>query len=231
MKAYELMHKRAECLSATTPITAIARKMKEDGIGAVVIIENGQLVGMVTDRDLICRAIAGGRDLSKVTARDVMTKGLVCCHETDEAEEARRLMKSRHVHRLAVLDQNKGMVGMLRLEDVSDAAKEDQVGINSGFNDRLYESLATLNTEWIEFINRRLAEDFAVPQQLAECKTIQDTWAVYGAFWQKASQHYLQAIQRLTNVGLGIVAGESTGGCRGQGSRPLEDFAGAPATD
>ena len=100
---------------------------------------------------------------------------------------------------------------MLRLEDLSDAIKGDQAPqIISGFNDRLYESLATLNTEWIGFINRRLAEDFAVPQRLADCKTMQDIWAVHGAFFRKASEHYLEAFQRLTKAGSDIVAAEST---------------------
>ena len=224
MKARELMQKRAECISATTPITSIAKKMQEDDIGAIAITENGQLVGMVTDRDVACRAIASGKDLSKVTARDVMTEGIVCCPDTEEADEAGRLMESKHIHRLAVLDENKKMVGMLRLEDVAVAAKGNgaflmPIGFNtlpgmkhqdfrsiSGPNGGLHESMVALNTEWIRLMNQRLTEDFAMPQQLAKCKTLQDAWSVYGAFCQKAAAQYLEAFQRLAKVGQDIVA-------------------------
>lgn len=220
MKAHELMHKRTQCLSATTPVTAIARKMQEDGIGAVVVVENGQLVGMVTDRDVTCRAIAGGRDLTGVIARDVMTEGLVCCQEAELAEEALRLMESKHVHRLAVVDENRNMVGMLRLEDVSAATKGNGaipamnhggLGAITALNGRLHDSVVTLNTEWIGFMNQRLKEHVAMTQRLAQCKTIEDAWSVYGTFWQKAGEQYLKALQRLATIGSCLVVVEPPG--------------------
>ena len=53
-------------------------------------------------------------------------------------------------------------------------------------NGKVYENLATLNKSWVAFVNRRLKEDFAMPKQLAACKTVQDMYSVYADFFQTA---------------------------------------------
>jgi len=74
MKEKIALHKGAVCISPDMPVTEIARAMAEQDIGAIPVGENGSLIGMVTDRDIVCRAIAKGGDFSSMTARDVMTK-------------------------------------------------------------------------------------------------------------------------------------------------------------
>ena len=126
MKVKEMMHKGIEWVSPETPVTTLAKKMLNQDIGAIPIGENDRLVGMVTDRDITLRAVAkaDGKDLSKLTARDVMTKGVIWCRDGDNAADAARLMETKNVRRLPVIDEHKRMVGMLSLGDISHAASQ-----------------------------------------------------------------------------------------------------------
>jgi len=124
MKAKEAMHKGVEWVSPDTPVTALAKKMLEQDIGAIPIGENDRLIGIVTDRDITLRAVANGKDISGLTARDVMTKGIVWCRDIDEVNQAVNIMQTKQVRRLPVIDQNKRMVGILSMGDISHAASK-----------------------------------------------------------------------------------------------------------
>jgi CBS domain-containing protein len=128
MKVKDAMHKGVEWVSPDTPIAKIARIMCDADIGSVPIGENDRLVGMVTDRDITCRAVAESKDPSKTTARDVMTKGISYCRDSDDLDDALDMMQDKKLRRLPVIDAKKRMVGMLALGDVSHAAKPKAVG-------------------------------------------------------------------------------------------------------
>jgi CBS domain-containing protein len=128
MKVKQAMHKGIQSREPTTPVEQLAKLMKTDDIGAVPITENGKFVGMVTDRDIAVRAVAGGRDVSKLTARDVMSSGPNCCSEDDEIDEAVRLMEEKKIRRLPVTNAQKQLVGMLSLGDVSQAVGQSISG-------------------------------------------------------------------------------------------------------
>ena len=125
MKVKRAMHKGAMWISPETPLLEIAKTMQEHDIGALPVGENDRLIGMVTDRDIVCRGIAGGGDLSKLKARDVMTKGITYCREEHELQEALDLMEKHKIRRLPVINADKRMVGILSLGDVSHAAAHD----------------------------------------------------------------------------------------------------------
>ena len=76
MKVKNSMHKGAHWVSPDTPVTTLARMMREQDIGAIPVGENDKLIGMVTDRDIALRAAGDGKDISRITARSVMTKGI-----------------------------------------------------------------------------------------------------------------------------------------------------------
>jgi hypothetical protein len=67
-------------------------------------------------------------------------------------------------------------------------------------NSRLFEGIAAVNKEWASFVNRRLKEDLAVPQQLAQCKTIQDMYQVYAQFFQNACSQYQSGLEHMTKL-------------------------------
>jgi len=118
MKVKQAMHKGAQWVEPNTPITQLARLMHEHDIGAIPIGENDKLIGMVTDRDIVCRCIAQGLDPKTATARDVMTAGIVYCLDKQELDDAARLMETKQVRRLPVINGKKRMVGILSLGDV-----------------------------------------------------------------------------------------------------------------
>lgn len=120
MKVKDAMHKGAEWVSPDTPIARIARLMRQQDIGALPVGDNDRLIGMVTDRDIVCKGLAkDGFDPAKATARDVMTKGIHCCRGDDDLAKAVRHMEELKVRRLPVIDDAKRLVGILSLGDIS----------------------------------------------------------------------------------------------------------------
>jgi CBS domain-containing protein len=120
MKVKDAMHKGVDWVSPDTPITEIAKLMRAHDIGCIPIGEDDKLVGMVTDRDIVCKGLAGnGFDASRAKARDVMTEGIHCCREDDDLAKAVHHMETLKVRRLPVINKSKRMVGMISLGDVS----------------------------------------------------------------------------------------------------------------
>jgi CBS domain-containing protein len=124
MKVKNVMHHGVEWAEAGTPVAELAMRMRDQDIGCIPIGENDRLIGMVTDRDIALKAVADGRDIASLTAKDVMTKGIVCCRETDEVANAVHTMESRQIRRLPVLNDSKRMTGMLSLGDVAQATQK-----------------------------------------------------------------------------------------------------------
>src|SRR5438067_11190412 len=123
MKVKDAMHKGVDWVSPETPVTELAKLMREHDIGAIPIGENDRLIGMVTDRDIVCKGLAReGFDPSRATARDVMTPGIHCCAEDDDLAKAVQHMEELKVRRLPVINKNKRMTGMLSLGDISYSA-------------------------------------------------------------------------------------------------------------
>ena len=128
MKVRDAMHDGVEWVTADTLVTEIAKLMCDKDVGSIPIGENDRLVGMVTDRDIVCTGLArAGFDPHGATARDVMSEGIHCCGEDDELELAVNHMRKLKVRRLPVVNEQKRLVGMLSLGDISHAAPEEMV--------------------------------------------------------------------------------------------------------
>lgn len=128
MKVKEVMHKGAEWVSPEATVADVAQRMRDLDIGAIPVGENDRLIGMVTDRDIACRGVANRQDCAKLTARDVMSKGIFYCNDTEELEDAMRVMEQKQVRRLPVINDKKRMVGILSLGDISHAAGHELSG-------------------------------------------------------------------------------------------------------
>ncbi len=128
MKVKEMMHKGAQSVAPDTEIAAIALQMKQLDIGAMPVIENGKVIGMITDRDIAIRGLANGKNIAAMTARDLMTPHVICCEENAKANTALELMENRQIRRLPVLDSKQHLVGMLSLGDVSHAVSRRNAG-------------------------------------------------------------------------------------------------------
>ena len=118
MKVKDAMHVGAFSVGPDTPIADIAKLMQKNGIGAVPIGENDHLIGMVTDRDIVCKGLAKDNfDVRRATARDVMTSGIHCCSEDDDLTKAAQHMEDLKVRRLPVINKDKRMIGVLSRHD------------------------------------------------------------------------------------------------------------------
>lgn len=124
MNVKEVMSGHVQWLSPDIPVTEVARIMRDSGIGCIPVGENDRLVGMITDRDITCRAVAAGDDLSDVTARDVMSQGMFFCFEDEGIDKAIKIMQKKEVRHLTVLNRQKRLVGVVSLGDL--ALKADQ---------------------------------------------------------------------------------------------------------
>jgi CBS domain-containing protein len=118
----EVMTRHAATVGAEETLEAAARRMKELGVGALPVLDRGQLAGIVTDRDLTVRAVATGADPRRTAVRAAMTPQVVACREDDDIEEAARKMEQRAVRRIMVLDREGGLSGMLSVEDLVGAS-------------------------------------------------------------------------------------------------------------
>ena len=122
----DAMHKGVDWVSPDTPVTELAKLMRDHDVGAIPIGENDRLVGMVTDRDIVCKGLAQDSfDTRRLTARDVMTAEIHCCREDDDLAKAVRHMEELKVRRLPVINKSKRMIGILSLGDVSQSAPVD----------------------------------------------------------------------------------------------------------
>ena len=128
MKVKDVMHRGVAWVEPQTPIAEIARKMRDEDIGAVPVGENDRLVGMVTDRDIVTRGLASVRNCMELVARDVMTKPIVYARADEDVEDALHIMVKNQIRRLPVIDENKRMAGILSLGDISEKAGRDLAG-------------------------------------------------------------------------------------------------------
>ena len=126
MKVKEVMHKGVDWVSPNTPIIELAKLMRGQDIGCIPIGEDDRLIGMVTDRDIVCKGLASNDfDARRAKASDVMTEGIHCCREDDDLAKAVLHMEKLQVRRLPVINKSKRMVGIISLGDVGHSASGD----------------------------------------------------------------------------------------------------------
>jgi CBS domain-containing protein len=126
MKVKEAMHRGVDWVAPDTPLVDLAKLMRQHDIGAIPIGDNDRLVGMVTDRDIVCKGLAQDDfDARRATARDVMTPGIHCCSEDDDLAKAVRHMETLKIRRLPVINKSKRMVGILSLGDIGHSAPSE----------------------------------------------------------------------------------------------------------
>jgi CBS domain-containing protein len=101
--------------------------MKMLDVGFLPICENDRLIGTVTDRDIAVRAVARGCDPNLTKVRDVMSRDIVYCLESQGVDEAARLMEDKMVRRLPVLNKDKRLVGIVSVGDLAARAHETQL--------------------------------------------------------------------------------------------------------
>ncbi|MBO6604516.1 MULTISPECIES: CBS domain-containing protein [Paracoccaceae] len=128
MKVLDIMTAPLITISVDCPVSRIAARMDDHGIGALPVVQDGRLAGIVTDRDLVVRVISGSGFASTKTAQDIMTPGAFWCRADHSVETLAALMGDHQVRRLPVLDGRDRLVGMVSLGDIAEHVSERLAG-------------------------------------------------------------------------------------------------------
>ncbi|MEZ0471676.1 CBS domain-containing protein [Luteimonas salinilitoris] len=118
MKVSEMMTRNVRLASPDQTIRDAATVMAEQDIGSLPVGDNDRLVGMITDRDIVVRAIAKGRG-ADTHVRDVMTEDIKYCYDDEDADRITRDMADLHLRRLPVINRDKRLVGIVSLANVT----------------------------------------------------------------------------------------------------------------
>ncbi len=119
MNVRDLMSRDVQTIEAADTLHHAAQRMRDLDVGPLPVLERGQLVGMLTDRDIVVRVVAEGRDPRSVPVRDAMTADVFFCFEDESLEQAAQVMESRQIRRLVVLDRDRNIAGILALADLA----------------------------------------------------------------------------------------------------------------
>ena len=127
-KVHQVMTDSPRCVTPETLVSDAAQLMESEDVGSLPILEGDELAGVITDRDIVVRAIAKGKDPRGMPVREIASDELITVRADDDLTEALQLMASRQVRRLPVVDENNRLVGVLAQADVAATAKEKSVG-------------------------------------------------------------------------------------------------------
>jgi CBS domain-containing protein len=126
--AREIMTQGAECARTTDTVTDAARKMRDLGVGALPICgDDDRLAGMITDRDIVLKCVAGGHDTTSMKVEEYAGDEVVTIGADDSVEDALATMTKAGVRRLPVIDGH-DLVGMISQADIARNLPEDKVG-------------------------------------------------------------------------------------------------------
>lgn len=128
MQVHALMRSAPLTCTLADTLDRAARHMWEGDLGAVPVLEDERVVGMLTDRDLCMASYTQGRPLHQIRVADVTSQRVVSVGPNETIREAARRMREHQVRRLPVLDDDGRLVGMLSLGDLSREASSDEIG-------------------------------------------------------------------------------------------------------
>ena len=127
-KCKDVMTREPVCCQPGDTVAKAASIMRQEDVGSVPVIESeatGRLVGIVTDRDLVIKVLAGGRDVEQATVRDAMTPNPASCSEDEDVSRAVELMKERQVRRMPIVDGSGRLTGIIAQADIATRVDRD----------------------------------------------------------------------------------------------------------
>ena len=123
-----MMTANPRTIDSSTPVVEAAKIMKAEDVGSVPVVEGDRLVGMLTDRDMVVRVVAEGRDPQSTTPGDIASRDLVTVDPDQSLDEAARLMAQHQVRRLPVVEEDGRLVGILSQGDVAQVGDDSLTG-------------------------------------------------------------------------------------------------------
>lgn len=119
MTIRDVMTTEVKLVHPDTKINEAASVMRDFDIGSLPVVDGGKPMGMLTDRDIAIRVVAEGKDPKQVSVREALSEGLTYAYDDQSLDEAAGLMQEKQLRRLAVLDRDKNLVGMVSMGDVA----------------------------------------------------------------------------------------------------------------
>jgi CBS domain-containing protein len=128
-QARDVMTRNPECVGETDSIREVARIMKNTDTGVVPVVDGKKIIGLITDRDIIVRGLAEGKDLQNAKVNDLMTRQVRSVREDTPVQEVLALMSNAEIRRVTVVNANDELVGIVSIGDISTNTKaDDKVG-------------------------------------------------------------------------------------------------------
>jgi CBS domain-containing protein len=124
----DVMTARPRCAAPDTPLSEVAQLMEAQDVGAIPVLDGDRLAGMITDRDIVLRAVARGKDPRGMASSEISSGELVTVGPDHDLSDALHLMAQHQVRRLPVVDDQNQLVGMVSQADVALEAKDKSVG-------------------------------------------------------------------------------------------------------
>lgn len=118
MRIADAMTRNVQLVNPTQSIVEAAQMMADCDCGSLPVAENDKLVGMITDRDIVVRALARGKS-PDTRIKEVMSPEIKYCFEEDDLNNVARNMGDLQIRRLPVVDKNKNLVGIISLGDIA----------------------------------------------------------------------------------------------------------------
>jgi CBS domain-containing protein len=118
MKISEVMTRHVEIVEPEATLKDAAQLMDDQDVGALPVCDNDRLVGIITDRDIIVRAVSAGVDPNRSRVADSMTSPILYCFDDQDSDEVHRMMEEKKVRRLPVLDRSRRMIGIVSQSDL-----------------------------------------------------------------------------------------------------------------
>lgn len=129
MKLKEIMTRNVEVIHPDDTLQTAARKMQDRDIGFLPVYDGDELIGVLTDRDLIVRALRIGTDPKTILGRDLVTSPAIYCFEDQNIDEAARLMHDNQIRRLVILKRgNMKLAGVVSLGDLAMNVDDEMSG-------------------------------------------------------------------------------------------------------
>jgi CBS domain-containing protein len=126
LRCRDIMTKDVTICSPQTMLREVADKMQDDNVGSIPVVDNGRLVGIVTDRDIVCRVIADGHDTRTTPASAAMSEDLVTCTPDESLVDTIRKMGEHQIRRIPVCDINGRLRGIIAMADIALEAERDR---------------------------------------------------------------------------------------------------------
>ena len=121
----DVMTANPECVSEKDSIRDVARIMKDQDTGVVPVVDGRKIIGLITDRDIVVRGLAEGKNLDDVRVNELMTRSVRSVREDASLNEALEMMSNAEIRRVAVVNGNDELVGIVSLGDIASQGNQD----------------------------------------------------------------------------------------------------------